>query len=150
MQHQGVHYDTGTVFRGPGYAISTRPTALDMSVVRRELEIVRDDLHANAVRIVGSDLGPMTAVAEIALGLGLEVWFSPAFFEYSLEETAARLVAAAEAATPLAHGPSGACGLRRRQRTYALRTRAGRRQKRDRAPATPQGRPGAAQQREAR
>ena len=102
MQHQGVHYDTGTVFRGPGYAISTRPTPLDMSVVRRELEIIRDDLHANAVRIVGSDLGPMTAVAEIALGLGLEVWFSPAFFEYSLEETAARLVAAAEAATPLA------------------------------------------------
>lgn len=30
MLHQGVHYDTGTVFRGPGYAISTRPTALDM------------------------------------------------------------------------------------------------------------------------
>jgi hypothetical protein len=40
MQHQGVHYDTGTVFRGPGYVISTRRTALDMSVVRRELEIV--------------------------------------------------------------------------------------------------------------
>jgi hypothetical protein len=37
MQHQGVHYDTGTVFRGPGYAISTRRSALDMSVVRREL-----------------------------------------------------------------------------------------------------------------
>ncbi len=101
MQHQGVHYDTGTMFRGPGYAISTRRTALDMSVVRRELEIVRDDLHANAVRIVGSDVERMTAVAEIALGLGLEVWFSPAFFEYSREETAARLVAAAEAATPL-------------------------------------------------
>jgi len=101
VQHQGVHYDTGTMFRGPGYAISTRRTALDMSVVRRELEIVRDDLHANAVRIVGSDLGPMTVVAEIALGLGLEVWFSPAFFEYPLEETGARLVAAAEAATPL-------------------------------------------------
>ena len=89
VQHQGVHYDTGTVFRGPGYAISTRRTALDMSVVRRELEIVRDDLHANAVRIVGSDVGHMTVVAKIAVGLGLEVWFSPAFFEYSLEETAA-------------------------------------------------------------
>ena len=44
------------MFRGPGYVISTRRTALDMSVVRRELEIVADDLHANAVRIVGSDL----------------------------------------------------------------------------------------------
>ena len=101
MQHQGVHYDTGTVFRGPGYAISTRRSVLDMSVVRRELEIIRADLRANAVRIVGSDVGRMTAVAEIALGLGLEVWFSPACFEYSPEETTARLVAAAEAAAPL-------------------------------------------------
>jgi len=101
MQHRGVHYDTGTVFRGPGYAIPTRRTALDMSVVRRELEIIRDDLHANAVRIVGSDVGRLTAVAGVALGLGLEVWFSPAFFEYSLDETAARLVAAAEAAARL-------------------------------------------------
>ena len=101
MQHQGIHYDTGTVFRGPGYAISTRRAALDLSVVRRELEIIRDDLHANAVRVVGSDVGRLTAVAEIALGLGLEVWFSPAFFEYSPEETTARLVGAAEAAAKL-------------------------------------------------
>ena len=72
-----------------------------MSVVRRELEIVRDDLHANAVRIVGSEVGRMTAVAEIALGLGLEVWFSPAFFEYSLVETTDRLVGAAKAAARL-------------------------------------------------
>jgi hypothetical protein len=107
MQHQGVHYDTGTMFRGPGYAISTRRKALDLSLVRRELEIIRDDLHANAVRIVGSDVGRITTVVEIALGLGLEVWFSPAFFEYSPEETASRLVEAAEAATPLATAHPG-------------------------------------------
>jgi hypothetical protein len=107
MQHQGVHYDTGTTFRGPGYAISTRRAALDVSVVRRELEIIRDDLHANGVRIVGSDVGRLTAVAEIALGLGLEVWFSPAFFEYSPEETTARLVAAAEPAARLAAAHPG-------------------------------------------
>jgi hypothetical protein len=107
MQHQGVHYDTGTIFRGPGYAISTRRAALDLSLVRRELEIVRDDLHANAVRIVGSDVGRLTAVTEAALGLGLEVWFSPAFFEYSPEETTSRLVAAASAAAPLAAAHPG-------------------------------------------
>lgn len=101
VQHQGVHYDTGTVFRGPGYAISTRRAALDLSLVRRELEIIRDDLHANAVRIVGSEVERLTAVTEIALGLGIEAWLSPAFFEYSPEETASRLVAAAEAAARL-------------------------------------------------
>jgi hypothetical protein len=101
MQHLGVHYDTGTLFRGPGYAISTRRKPLDMAVVRRELEIIRDDLHANAVRIVGSDVGRLTAVAKVALDLDFEVWFSPAFFEYSPEETTTRLVAAAAAAARL-------------------------------------------------
>ncbi len=101
MQHQGVHYDTGPVFRGPGYAISTRPPALDMAVVRRELEVVRDDLHAHPVRIVGSQVDRMTAVAEIACGLGIEVWFPPAVFEYSMDETTARLVAAAKEAPRL-------------------------------------------------
>jgi len=101
MQHKGVHYDTGTVFRGPGYAISTRRRALDMAVVRRELEIIRDDLHANAVRVVGSDVGRLIAVTEVALQAGLEVWFSPAFFEYPGAETASRLVAAAAAVGPL-------------------------------------------------
>jgi hypothetical protein len=71
VQQLGVHSDTGTIFRGPGYASSTRPTALDMSVVRRELEIIRDHLHANAVCIGGSYIGRMTAVTEVALGLGV-------------------------------------------------------------------------------
>ena len=53
MRHRGVHYDTGTAFRGPGFAISTRPKPLDMAVVQREVQIIRDDLHANAVRVGG-------------------------------------------------------------------------------------------------
>lgn len=101
MRHQGVHFDTGTVFRGPGYAISTRRKAPDPETTRRELEIIRDDLHANAVRVVGSDVGRLTKAAEIALELGLEVWFSPTFFEYPPEETASRLLAAAKAAAVL-------------------------------------------------
>jgi hypothetical protein len=56
VPHRGIHYDTGTTFRGPGYAISTRRAELDMSVVRRELQIIRDDLHANSVRVGGATL----------------------------------------------------------------------------------------------
>ena len=107
MQHKGVHYDTGTVFRGPGYAVSTRRTAPDLAVVRRELEIIRDDLHANAVRIVGSEVARLSAVAEVALKLGLEVWFSPAFFEYAAEGTTSKLVAAATTASSLAAANPG-------------------------------------------
>jgi hypothetical protein len=91
MKHRGAHYDTRTVFRGPGYAISTRREPLDMAVVQREMQIIRDDLHANAVRVVGSDLGRLTAAARVALDLDLEVCFSPAFFERPLEELASRL-----------------------------------------------------------
>jgi hypothetical protein len=101
LQHQGIHYDTGTTFRGPGYSISTRRAELDPSVARRELEIIRDDLHANAVRIGGSDVARMIAATEIALSLGLEVWFSPAFYGYQPSETTSRLVAAARAASAL-------------------------------------------------
>ena len=105
--HKGIHYDTGTTFRGPGYAISTRRANLEPSVVRRELEIIRDDLHANAVRVGGSDVSRMTATSEIALGLGLGVWFSPAFYEYSPPETTSRLVAAARAVAALEEAHPG-------------------------------------------
>ncbi|HVA85802.1 MAG TPA: hypothetical protein VNF73_05700 [Candidatus Saccharimonadales bacterium] len=75
--------------------------------MRREIEIIRDDLHANAVRIVGSDVGRLTAATEVALGLGLEVWFSPACFGYSPEETTTRLIAAAEVAAMLEEAHPG-------------------------------------------
>ena len=107
MQHKGIHYDTGTTFRGPGYAISTRRAELDMSQVRREMQIIRDDLHANAVRVTGSDIDRLTATTEVALGLGLEVWLSPAFFEYEPVETTGRLVAAARAVSALEESHPG-------------------------------------------
>jgi hypothetical protein len=97
--HKGVHYDTGIVFRGPGYSISSRREALENATVRRELEIIRDDLHANAVRIVGSTLSRLVSTSEIALELGLEVWFSPMYFNYEMEETSAKLIEAASAAS---------------------------------------------------
>ena len=59
--------------------------------MRRELEVIRDDLHANAVRIGGSGIGRMTAVREVALGPGIVVRFSPAFFEDPPGETTSRL-----------------------------------------------------------
>jgi hypothetical protein len=101
LRHQGIHYDTGTIFRGPGYAISTRRADLDLSSVRRELAIIRDDLHANAVRVGGSDVARMIATSEIALSLGLEVWLSPAFYGYQPSETTTLLVAAARAVSTL-------------------------------------------------
>jgi len=60
VQHQGVHYDTESCPR-PGLCHLNAATALDMSVVRRELEIVPGRPARQRRAIVGSDVGQMTA-----------------------------------------------------------------------------------------
>jgi hypothetical protein len=56
-------YDTG--FRIGGS--DGRP--VEPAVVRHELEIIRDDLHCNAVRLIGNDLDRME-IAALSLPLG--------------------------------------------------------------------------------
>jgi hypothetical protein len=73
MDTKGVCYDVGRVYGG---VFRTRPV-FDAETTRRELEIIRDDLHCNAVRLQGRDVGRLTTAAQDALALGLEVWFSP-------------------------------------------------------------------------
>jgi hypothetical protein len=96
----GVIYDTGMVFSGPGYSIPTRPK-LDLATAERELQIVRDDLHCNAVRLGGRDVDRLVHVAERALALGLEVWLSPALWGSPPDETLGYSVSAAGRAEEL-------------------------------------------------
>ncbi|MFI5720091.1 hypothetical protein [Nocardia sp. NPDC051750] len=78
MRGKGMTYDTGFIRRG---RISRAD--FDPAVVARELAIIRDDLHCNAVHIVGGDPARLEVAARCAAELGLEVWFSP----YPLELT---------------------------------------------------------------
>jgi hypothetical protein len=78
MRAQGISYDTGFVRDG---AISR--ARFDPDVVKRELGIIRDDLHCTAVRVIGGDPERLELAASRAADLGLEVWFSP----YPLELT---------------------------------------------------------------
>ena len=77
-----------------------RPT-YDAAVVRRELEIIKNDLHCNAVKIQGFDIERVMAGAEEALNQGLQVWLAPEMFEKGQEETFAYTVKAAAAAEAL-------------------------------------------------
>ncbi|MFC5155486.1 hypothetical protein [Streptomyces amakusaensis] len=77
-------YSTGFVVHG---RISHEP--FDPSVVRRELTIIRDHLHCNAVQIIGGDPDRLESAAGLAAELGLEVWFSP----YPLELDPDRILA---------------------------------------------------------
>ena len=100
MNRRGGTYNTGIVFCGPGYNIATRPR-LDLATAERELQIARDDLHCNAVRLIGRGVDRLVQVAGLALALGLEVWLSPALWGRPPDETLRYDVSAAERAEEL-------------------------------------------------
>jgi hypothetical protein len=67
----------------------------------RELEIIKHDLHCNAVKIQGYEIDRVLAAASDALSLGMQVWLAPELFEKSPEETFDYAVKAAAAAETL-------------------------------------------------
>jgi hypothetical protein len=71
VRGKGICYDTGFFNRG----VSTHEP-FDPDVVGRELRIIREDLHCNAVRITGGDLERLKVAAGHAAAAGLEVWIS--------------------------------------------------------------------------
>ena len=102
MNRKGVCYDVGRVMIGSNW----RPK-FDLNVVHRELEIIKKDLHCNAVRICGLDIERLMAATQDALTQGLEVWLSPEMWDKSQEETLQYLTKAAIAAEPLRQGYPG-------------------------------------------
>ncbi len=72
MRSKGITYDTGFLSAGT----STREP-FDPEVVRREMRVIRDDLHCNAVRVTGGDPDRLEIAATHAADAGLEVWFCP-------------------------------------------------------------------------
>ena len=67
----------------------------DPKIVSRELEIIKNDLHCNSVRIQGLDIDRLVTASEAALSQGLEVWFSPEMWDRSQADTREYLVKAA-------------------------------------------------------
>src|SRR6266849_964550 len=72
VRGKGITYDTGFLSAGT----STREP-FEPEVVRREMRVIRDDLHCNAVRITGGDPRRLKIAARYAADAGLEVWLSP-------------------------------------------------------------------------
>ncbi|RVX45075.1 hypothetical protein EDD27_7852 [Nonomuraea polychroma] len=72
MRGKGIAYDTGFINAG----VSTREHFVP-DVVRREMRVIRDDLHCTAVRITGGDPDRLEIAARHAADAGLEVWYSP-------------------------------------------------------------------------
>jgi hypothetical protein len=96
MQTLGINYDTGVVVGGT----STR-VDFDDGTVRRELEIIAGDLHANAVRVTGDRVDRLEVAARHASAAGMQVWFSPFLSDLGPDELVERLAGIAERAERL-------------------------------------------------
>jgi len=98
MNRKGVCYDVGSYM-----AFNWRPH-FESQEVRRELQIIKEDLHCNAVRISGLDLGRLSLAARTAMEYGLEVWFYPALWDRPPDETILYLTKAANVAEEVRNG----------------------------------------------
>jgi hypothetical protein len=84
LPRKGINYDVGTFTRGKG---SSSRENFDPATVKREMEIIKNDLHCDSIRISGHDLERLSLAAECAIQQGLEVWFSPALIDGTEQET---------------------------------------------------------------
>jgi hypothetical protein len=96
MRGKGISYDTGFISKG-----RNARERFDPEVVRRELQIIRDDLQCNAVRVMGGDPERLEFAATYAAELGLEVWFSPYPLELTTDELLSLFADCAERAERL-------------------------------------------------
>ena len=96
MRGNGISYDTGFFNAG----VSTHEP-FDPETVKREMQIIHDDLHCNAVRITGGDAGRIEIAAIHAAEVGLEVWFSPFTCDLTFDEMLVFLADCAERAERL-------------------------------------------------
>ncbi|MEO8852238.1 MAG: hypothetical protein ABI359_00570 [Ginsengibacter sp.] len=91
---RGINYDVGTEFV-KGHL--SRPD-FDETIVRKEIEIIKNDLNCDAVRISGYDVERLSKASAYALEAGLQVWMSPAYINATREEALEYLVECAKAA----------------------------------------------------
>jgi hypothetical protein len=96
MRGQGINYDTGF---SPG-GVSSREQ-FDAGIVRREMQVIADDLHCTAVRISGGDPARLSVAGELAAAAGLEVWFAPFPCELAAADLASLFAECAERAEHL-------------------------------------------------
>lgn len=96
MRAKGINYDTGFFNAG-----TSTHEPFDGEVVRREMRVIRDDLHCTAVRITGGDPGRLELAARHAADAGLEVWFCPFTNGLTQDELLALLADCAERAERL-------------------------------------------------
>ncbi|WP_280412900.1 hypothetical protein [Nocardia asiatica] len=93
MRAKGISYETGFLRAGRYSRVDFEPRT-----VASELRVIRDDLHCDAVRIIGGDPERLEFAAACAAELGLEIWFSPYPLDSTVDEMLALFADCAERA----------------------------------------------------
>jgi hypothetical protein len=96
MRIRGINYDTGFISKG-----TTTREPFDPRVVQREMQIIRNDMHCNGVRITGGYADRLEIAATCAAEAGLEVWFCPFTHNLTADEVLALLADCADRAERL-------------------------------------------------
>jgi len=94
---KGVNYDVGTEM-----GVNWRPDYNPVTVLR-ELEIIKQDLHCNAVGISGKNIDRVVLTAEGALSQGLDAWLNPADWNNKSPEATLNYILEAASAAQLLH-----------------------------------------------
>jgi hypothetical protein len=93
MRIKGIVYDTGFINAG-----ATTKERFDTAIIKREMHIIKNDLHCNAVRITGGDADHLETVATLAASEELEVWYCPFTCDLTIKELSCFLIDASERA----------------------------------------------------
>jgi hypothetical protein len=96
MRAFGINYDTGFASGG-----TTTHEPFLPHIVQREMRVIRENLHCDAVRITGGHADRLETAARAAADAGLEVWYSPFTNGLTQDELLAFLTDAAERAERL-------------------------------------------------
>ncbi|MFF1933746.1 hypothetical protein [Streptomyces sp. NPDC058228] len=97
MKHRGVVYDVGLKFMPDGFSVEP----FDPALVNHDMQVIANDLHANAVRVEGEEIERLLIGARAAHAAGLTVFFNPWKMNAGVEETRAYFAEAAVAAEQL-------------------------------------------------
>ncbi|CQD23217.1 MULTISPECIES: FAD-dependent oxidoreductase [Mycolicibacterium] len=97
MRDYGVVYDVGLRFTPE--ELSVEP--FDPSLVAHDMQVIAEQLHANAVRIEGENIDRLVTAARCAHSAGLAVYFNPWKMNAGVEETRRHVAEAAIAAEQL-------------------------------------------------
>lgn len=79
---RGIAYDTGTNY-WPG---QLSRQIWNRTAVHEEMHVIRDQLHCNAISILGTNIQRLEQAATAAFSQGLQVWMQPRLFDATKQE----------------------------------------------------------------